>query len=64
MYSVYDNATDMPIIIDGTAKECAAAMGVRLQSFYRTVTRQKNGKSKRFAVMWRFTDEQEDLEDG
>ena len=28
LYTVYDNRTDMPIIIDGTAKECAKAMGI------------------------------------
>lgn len=64
MYSVYRNKTDTPIIIDGTAKECAAAMGVTLQSFYRTVSRQKKGRSQRVTVIWRFTDESEDVEDG
>ena len=33
-YTVYDKHTDLPIIIDGTADKCAAAMGVTVDSFW------------------------------
>lgn len=49
----------MPIIIDGTAKECAAAMGVDIKSFYRTVSRAYKGRSMRHTVIRRMLDEDE-----
>ena len=58
-YSVYRNNDDMPIIIDGTAKECAAAMGVDIKSFYRTVSRSYKGRSMRHTVIRRMLDENE-----
>ena len=45
MYSVY-HATDRPLIIYATAKECAEAMGITLNSFYRCVMRMREGKIK------------------
>ena len=33
-YSVYKTGTDEPICIWGSARECAAAMGVKISSFY------------------------------
>lgn len=39
VYDVYDNKTDMPIIIGGSADECARAMGVKTESF-RTYVKQ------------------------
>jgi hypothetical protein len=59
-YSVYRNKDDMPVIIDGTAEECAKAMGVTLNSFYRTVCRAKQGRLKRYTVIWRYMDETEE----
>lgn len=45
-YSVYYNKTDMPLIIYATAHECAAAMGISQNSFYRNVMRLRSGKLK------------------
>lgn len=43
-YSVYHRKTDMPLILYATAAECAAAMGIRLDSFYRHMVRERQGK--------------------
>ena len=43
-YSVYRKATDMPLVVYATAKECAAAMGMSLNSFYRALAREREGK--------------------
>lgn len=43
-YSVYNRSTDMPVIIGGTAKECAAAMGLTVDSFRTIYTKTKNGR--------------------
>lgn len=45
-YTVYDRRTDMPLVIGGTARECAAAMGIALGSFHTIWTRLKNGNKK------------------
>jgi hypothetical protein len=50
LYTVYDNKTDMPVIIDGTAKECAKAMGMAFSSFYPTVRRVKIGETKKWYI--------------
>ena len=63
-YSIYDNRTDMPIIIDGTAKECAEAFGTTTNSFYCMVNRVRLGKNKRYTVLTRMLDEpEEDMEE-
>ena len=33
-YTVYDNSTDFPIIVCGTAQECAARIGISVATFY------------------------------
>ena len=33
VYDVYDNKTDLPIIIGGTAEECAKVLGISVKSF-------------------------------
>ena len=33
-YTVYDNRTDTPVAVCATAKECAKAMGVKLDTFH------------------------------
>ena len=43
-YSVYHIKTEMPLIIYGTAKECAEAMGVTKNSFFRYIMRIRDGK--------------------
>ena len=45
MYSVYD-ATDRPLIVYATAKECAKAMGITVNSFYNYIERVRHGKIK------------------
>lgn len=44
-YSVYNTKTDMPLIIYASPKECAEAMGIKLNSFYRYISRKKSGRS-------------------
>lgn len=44
MYSVYHKKTDQPLIVYATSKECAKAMGIRLNSFYRYICRMRGGK--------------------
>ena len=50
LYTVYDNKTDLPIIVDGTAKECAAAMGVKLATFRTTLHFIKRGRRCRWYI--------------
>ena len=47
-YTVYDNRKEYPcpVIIGGTAWECAAAMGIALGSFHTIYTKLKNGNKK------------------
>lgn len=42
-YSVYNGKDEMPIVIYGTAQECAKAMGITPGSFYKYVYRITNG---------------------
>ncbi len=50
LYTIYNNKTDMPVIIDGTARECAKAMGMTLSSFRSAVTHAKTGKVKKWHI--------------
>ena len=50
LYTVYDNRTDMPVIIDGTAEEAARAMGIVPASFRGIVSRTWSGYNKRWYV--------------
>ena len=62
-YTVYDRRTDMPVIIGGTARECAAAMGISLGSFYTIYTKSKNG-SAQATLKWEiFRDEPDEEEE-
>lgn len=45
-YTVYRRRTDQPLIIGGTARECAAAMKIQLGSFHTIYTKLKNGNKK------------------
>lgn len=62
IYSVYDNRTDYPLVIDASAEECAKALKRSVNSFYCLVSRVLKGRNKRYSVMRRFADE-EDCED-
>ena len=44
MYSVYNKKDDRPLIIYATARECAEAIGIKLNSFYRYICRMRAGK--------------------
>ena len=56
-YTVYDNKTDKAIIYDGTAQECAKALGRSRNSFYCLVARGRAGRIKRWSVIKRYCDE-------
>lgn len=43
-YSVYQKGTDTPLIIYATARQCAEAMGIKRNSFYRYIVRMRGGK--------------------
>lgn len=58
-YSVYDNRTDFPLIIDGTAEECARVLNRSRDSFYSMVDRVRKGKNKRYTVLKRMVDEED-----
>lgn len=59
-YTVYDNKTDFPIIVGGTAKECAKAMSIKLQSFYNAVDRCRKGLNNRWTIISEWEDEPEE----
>lgn len=45
-YTVYNRRTDLPVIIGGTARECAAAMKISIGSFYTIYTKLKNRNNR------------------
>ena len=51
-YSVYRAKDDTPIIISGTAKACAEALGIRLNSFFIQVIRARdpNANHSRYVI--------------
>lgn len=59
-YTVYDNRTDKAVIYDGTAEDCAKALKRSKNSFYCLVSRVLAGRNKRYAVMKRYMDEEEE----
>ena len=50
-YTVYDNKTDELVILDGTSKECAEAMGVTLGTFHSYLCKSKQG-----IIRWTITE--------
>lgn len=65
-YTIYNNRakTDLPVIVDGTATECAKALKMSSEnSFYCMVNRARIGKNKKYTVITRFLDEDEDEDD-
>jgi hypothetical protein len=62
LYTVYNNKTDFPVIVDGTAEECAAAMGLAtVGNFYSTVMRVRDGRLKKWSILCRKRKEVESL---
>ena len=64
-YTVYDNRKDYPcpVIIGGTARECAAAMGVSLESFHTIYTKLKNASNQATRKWDIFRDDPEGTEE-
>ena len=60
-YSVYHQHTDQPLILYATSHECAEAMGIKLNTFYRYIIRMREGKIRlrKWAV---YEDEVEELD--
>ena len=55
----------MPIYIHGTAEECAAALGVTVQTFYNYITRFRAGpRTPKKIEIFRDEKEDDDLCDG
>ena len=61
-YTVYDNRTDFPVIVGGTATECAKAMGLTIESFYCAVSRARSGATKRWTIMKEYSDGKPDFD--
>ena len=57
-YSVYHVKTELPLIIYGTSKECARAMGVTMNTFYRHVMQTRDEKTT--PAKWLVYDDGED----
>lgn len=53
-YTVYNNKTDFPVIVDGTAQECAKAMGMTIDSFYCALARFKRPRKTQRDLKWTF----------
>ena len=49
-YTVWDNRTDELVILDGTARECAEAMKVKISTFYSLVTWTESGRNKKWHI--------------
>lgn len=60
-YSVYHAKTELPLILYASSNECAKAMGVTLDSFYRYICRMRGGKIK--LRKWLVYQDEEDLDD-
>ena len=58
LYTIYDK-NDFPVIVDGTAQECADLLGIKLNSFYSAVYRAKKGRLRYRCILRRFIDEEE-----
>ena len=50
-YTVYDNHTDQPVIVCGTANECASAMGVSVKTFYAYLSPTGIAREKRWEII-------------
>ena len=58
-FTVYDNKTDMPVIVSGTAHEAAKAMGIKYDSFWSLYSRFLKG----MRIRWTFIDESKEVDD-
>ncbi len=60
-YSVYERGTDRPICIYGTAEECAEALGVSVDGFYKLLWRQRHSDPPKSIEIFE-DDDEEDLD--
>lgn len=60
-YSVYERATDKPVMIFGTPEECARALGITRDSFYSKVAKARSGSRK--PVKYEIFEDKEDDDD-
>ena len=61
-YSVYHKKSELPLILYGSSKECAKAMGIKVNSFYRYICRMRQGKIK--LRKWLVYEDELEEEDG
>ena len=50
-YTVYDNHTDLPLIVCATSEECAKAMGVTVKTFHGYLTPSGKAREKRWTIV-------------
>jgi hypothetical protein len=50
-YTVYDNKTDFPVIVDGTARECAKIMGITYRTFLCLNAPSHRSKRRRWTIL-------------
>jgi hypothetical protein len=60
-YSVYERGTDRPIIIYGTAVECAEALGISRDGFFKLLWRQRHSNTPKSIEIFE-DDDEEDLD--
>lgn len=53
LYSIWNNKNDEVIIIDGTAKECAYALGTSEETFRSIAIKVKQGVIKKWTIQTR-----------
>lgn len=62
-YSVYETGTDRPIMIWGTAQQCAKALGITCRSFYTQIMRTRKGEApKRYEIIEHDEKEEDTIE--
>ena len=61
-YSIYERATDKPIVIYGTPQECADALGITRDSFYSKIAKERSGKRK--SNKYEIFEDEEDCNNG
>lgn len=54
-YTIWNNKTDELVILDGTAEECAEAMGMTVATFRSIMTKVKQGLIKKWTIKKRRT---------
>ena len=60
-YSVYETGTDRPLMIWGTAQECAAALGIDCGTFYTYIMRARKGRAPKKYEIIIHTEKEEDV---